>query len=156
MGVISLFWGCWGGRQGELTILQLSLRHRGHLAAASCLRAEFRAGALCRVWSSACFQPDAGRVDSRVGIDYVNSAGFRELARGGNASPWLTLVFGRRSCDTCNSFGRPRGFLAGRGPSFAATPGMKAPHQAGLTFQMDGSFGFFASPSRNNVPGGNI
>lgn len=33
---------------------------------------------------------------------------------------------------------------------------MKAPHQAGLTFQTDGSFGFFASPSGNNVPGGNI
>lgn len=51
-----------------------------------------------------------------------------------------------------------RGGLLGKGPvqSFAATPGMKAPHQAWLTFQTDGSFGFFSSPSRNNVPGGNI
>lgn len=95
-------------------------------------------------------------MDSRVGIDYINSIGFCELARGGNASRWLTHVFGRRSCNTCDSFRHPRGFLPGPVQSFAATPGMKAPHQARLTFQTDGSFGFFASPSRNNVPGGNI
>lgn len=95
-------------------------------------------------------------MDSRVGIDYINSIGFRELARSGNASRWLTHVFGRRSCDTCDSFRHPGGFLAGPVQSFAAMPGMKAPHQAWLTFQTDGSFGFFSSPSRNNVPGGNI
>lgn len=33
-------------------------------------------------------------MDSRVGIDYnINSIGFHELARGGNALRWLTHVF---------------------------------------------------------------